>query len=43
MKFVDMNDMEYFSDEDFLDSDHLNRKGAIKATVLLDGVLNHLY
>ena len=41
--FVDMNDMEYFSDEDFLDSDHLNRKGAIKATVLLDGVLNHLY
>lgn len=41
--FVDMNDMEYFSEADFLDSDHLNYKGALKATVLLNGVLNHLF
>ena len=37
VEFLDMNDYsDIFSDEDFIDSDHLNKQGAIKATALLN-------
>lgn len=36
VEFLDMNDFsELFADEDFLDTDHLNLAGAVKATRLL--------
>lgn len=41
--FVDMNDLDFFTESDILDSDHLNYNGALKATVLLDGVINNLF
>ena len=37
VEFLDMNELEgIFCNEDFIDSDHLNKQGAIKATALLD-------
>lgn len=37
VEFLDMNDFpDMFGDEDFLDTDHLNLTGAVKATRLLD-------
>lgn len=37
VEFLDMNDFpDMFADEDFLDTDHLNLSGAVKATRLLD-------
>ena len=38
--FWDFNDMDIFDAEDFLDSDHLNEKGAEKFTGILKGILN---
>lgn len=35
MEFLDFNAEEYFEDNDFIDSDHLNGKGAYKMSVLL--------
>ncbi|MDC7293587.1 hypothetical protein NXH67_08670 [Butyrivibrio sp. DSM 10294] len=44
VEFFDMNDFQdEFTDEDFLDSDHLNDIGAKKATVLLDSYLENVY
>lgn len=41
--FFDMNELEgIFTDEDFIDSDHLNLQGAKKATMLLDEYLSNL-
>ncbi|MBQ6886535.1 MAG: hypothetical protein IJN54_03370 [Lachnospiraceae bacterium] len=40
--FIDMNEIDLFTDEDILDSDHLNYFGAIKASVLMDGVINNI-
>lgn len=41
--FFDMNDLDgIFTDEDFLDTDHLNLHGAEKATIILSGYLNQL-
>lgn len=43
VEFWDMNNYkEYFDDTDFLDTDHLNDKGAEKATVLLNEFLNFM-
>lgn len=40
VEFLDMNDYaEEFDDSDFLDSDHLNLRGAHKATALLNGFI----
>ena len=40
VEFLDMNDyQEMFDDSDFLDSDHLNLQGALKATGLLNDFL----
>ena len=40
VEFLDMNDyLEMFDDSDFLDSDHLNLQGALKATGLLNDFL----
>lgn len=37
VEFLDMNELEgIFTDEDFIDSDHLNERGAIKATAVLN-------
>lgn len=41
VEYVDMNDTDIFTEEDILDSDHLNYKGAIKASVLMDEVINN--
>ena len=41
--FIDMNDEEFFDDNDILDSDHLNDMGALKATLLLDGILKNTF
>ena len=36
VEYLDMNDLkDTFTDEDFIDTDHLNIKGAEKATKLL--------
>lgn len=40
--YIDMNDIELFNEEDILDSDHLNYFGAIKASVLMDGVIKNI-
>ncbi len=34
--YVDFNESNFFTDEDFVDTDHLNRQGAIKVSCLLD-------
>ncbi len=40
VEFLDMNDFQdEFSDEDFLDTDHLNDNGAKKATILLNSFM----
>ena len=40
VEFLDMNDyQEMFDDSDYLDSDHLNLQGALKATSLLNNFL----
>lgn len=40
VEFLDMNDFsDMFGDEDFLDTDHLNLAGAVKATRLLGSVM----
>lgn len=43
VEFLDMNDYEgVFCDADFLDTDHLNKQGALKATAFLNEYLNML-
>lgn len=43
VEFLDMNDyLEVFEDKDFLDSDHLNLYGALKATELLNVFLSEI-
>lgn len=39
VEFFDMNELEYFDDGDFLDTDHLNEEGAKKASGLLNQFL----
>ena len=41
--FIDMNEEAFFDDNDILDSDHLNYNGALKATLLLDGILRNTF
>jgi hypothetical protein len=38
--FWDFNDMDIFEPDDFLDSDHLNEKGAEKFTMVLKDILS---
>lgn len=43
VEFLDMNDyQEMFDDSDFLDSDHLNLQGALKATGFLNDFLENI-
>lgn len=42
IEFLDMNELDCFSDSDFLDSDHLNDSGAEKATKVLNDFLEML-
>ena len=43
VEFLDMNDyQEMFDDSDYLDSDHLNLQGALKATGLLNDFLKNI-
>lgn len=36
VEFLDMNELDYFTDSDFLDTDHLNDIGAEKASKVLN-------
>ena len=40
VNFIDFNDYELFSDDDFLNSDHLNKQGALKLTGIVDDLIN---
>lgn len=42
VEFLDMNDLECFTDSDFLDTDHLNDIGAEKASKVLNDFLELL-
>lgn len=42
IEYLDMNELDCFSDNDFLDSDHLNDTGAEKATKVLNDFLELL-
>jgi len=41
--FIDMNEIDIFTDEDILDSNHVNHKGALKATKIMNGIINHSF
>jgi len=40
VEFLDMNELDSFGVEDFVDSDHLNYRGAVKASRILNSYLN---
>lgn len=40
VEFLDMNELDGFDDNDFLDADHMNYEGAVKASSLLNAFLN---
>lgn len=42
IEFLDMNELDCFTDNDFLDTDHLNDLGAEKASKVLDDFLEML-
>lgn len=43
VEFIDMNEEPIWDESDMLDSDHLNEKGAAKATLLVDGLIHNLF
>jgi hypothetical protein len=40
-KFIDLNDYDIFDEDDFVDFDHLNAAGALKATGILNDLLEN--
>lgn len=40
--FIDMNEEAIFNETDMLDSDHLNLKGAKKASLLIKGIIENI-
>ena len=42
LDFIDMNDIDIFTENDILNSDHLNHAGALKATVIMNEMMKNL-
>lgn len=43
LDFIDLNDTDFFGEDELLDCDHLNSRGALKATMVMNGVLSNLF